>query len=217
MLREVGFSLDSIKGLLGADRLEVARQYYELRQTEVEEELQSLRQKKDMIRLLIEDMEENEDIDYCHAVEKAVPQKTVLRTHKVLPSYDYVKDFWQEFFDEIQHLGLAPKEPLFLRSLCLDKEYKEANVEVELHMEVDGMLAKREPDKVITTPAARAVTVTFSGGYRKGNAVRRALARWLEVNRYTLEGVMFNTPHLQDIDDPDPDHWINEWGFELVR
>jgi hypothetical protein len=50
-----------------------------------------------------------------------------------------------------------PKEPLFLRSLCLDKEFKESDVEVELH-----------------------------------------------------------TPHLSKLDD-DPGHWVNEWGFELLK
>jgi DNA-binding transcriptional MerR regulator len=55
MFRDMGFSLCSIKGLLSADSTESARQYYELRQTEIEEELHSLGQKKDLIRLLLED------------------------------------------------------------------------------------------------------------------------------------------------------------------
>jgi DNA-binding transcriptional MerR regulator len=57
MFRDMGFSLDSIKGLLSAGAAETARQYYELRQTEIEEELHSLGQKKDMIRLLLVDGE----------------------------------------------------------------------------------------------------------------------------------------------------------------
>jgi hypothetical protein len=72
--------------------------------------------------------------------------------------------------------------------------------------------------KVITTPASHAVTVTFDGRDRKnGHAVRRALARWLEVNGYGLDGIMFNTPHLSTLDDPDPEHWVNEWGFDLIK
>jgi DNA-binding transcriptional MerR regulator len=214
MLREVGFSLDSIKGLLNSDSIEHARQYYELRQTEVEEELESLRQKKDMLRLLLEDMDES--MDCYNVVEKTIPQKTVLHIQRTLPSYDNVKNLWQELFADVGRLGFTPKEPLFLRSLCLDKEYKESDVEVELHIEVDGMSARQETDRIIITPAAHAATVTFSGGYRKGNAVRRALARRLEANRQSSLGTMFNTPHLSSLIDPDPDHWINEWGFELV-
>jgi hypothetical protein len=42
------------------------RHYYELRQTEIEKELRSLWQKKDMIRLLLEDeeteLEQNEQL-----------------------------------------------------------------------------------------------------------------------------------------------------------
>jgi DNA-binding transcriptional MerR regulator len=65
MLREVGFSLDSIKGLLSEDSLETARQYYELRQMEVEEELQVLKVKKDMLDLLLDDMKENGNTEFC--------------------------------------------------------------------------------------------------------------------------------------------------------
>jgi hypothetical protein len=60
------------------------------------------------------------------------------------------------------------------------------------------------------------VTVMFSGGYRKGNAVRCARVRWVEVNRYSFDGIIFNTPHLCDMGDPDPDHCINESRFELI-
>jgi hypothetical protein len=151
-------------------------------------------------------------------VEKDIPRKTILSVYRVLPMYTYVKDFWGEFFAEIRRRNIVPKEPLFLRSLCLDKEFKESDVEVELHIEVTGNPEGGDAYKVITTPASHAVTVTFDGGDRKnGHAVRRALARWLEVNGYGLDGVMFNTPHLSKLDDPDPEHWVNEWGFELVK
>lgn len=216
MLREVGFSLDAIKGILDVGSFDAARQYYELRQTEVEEELRSLKLKKEMLVRLLNDMEENGDVDCYNVVEKSIPQKTVLRSRKILPSYDCVKDFWTEFFEGISIVGIIPTKPLFLRSLCLDKEYRDADVDVELHVEVDRTLNSQEPNAVVTTPAAHAVTVTFSGGYRKGDAVRRALARWLEVNGQTSLGTMFNTPHLADLNDPDPDHWINEWGFVLA-
>jgi DNA-binding transcriptional MerR regulator len=59
MFQDAGFSMDSIKGLLSAGAPETARHYYEVRQTEIEEELRSLGQKKDMLRLLLEDMEVN--------------------------------------------------------------------------------------------------------------------------------------------------------------
>jgi DNA-binding transcriptional MerR regulator len=59
MFRDAGFSLDSIKGLLIAGDPERARHYYEVRQAEIDEELRSLGQKKDLIRLLLEDGEVN--------------------------------------------------------------------------------------------------------------------------------------------------------------
>ncbi|MDR1930397.1 MAG: MerR family transcriptional regulator, partial [Treponema sp.] len=212
MLREVGFSLGSIKGLLKADSLETARQYYELRQTELEDELKALNVKKEMIRYIMEDFDHNESTDCYHAIEKHIPQKTVLSAYRVLPSYDHVKDFWSEFFTQIRSRRLIPKMPLFLRSLCLDKEYKEADVEVELHIDVEGRAESGDTYRIITTPAVHAASVIFSGGYKCGHAVRRSLARWLEVNRYGLDGAMFNTPHIATLDDPDPDHWVNEWG-----
>jgi DNA-binding transcriptional MerR regulator len=239
MLREIGFSLDSIRRFLNADNFNAARQYFELRQLEVEEELKSIQHKKEMLRLILEDMEKNNSIDCFNVVEKDIPRKTVLSAYRVLPTYAYVKDFWSEFFAGIRQREIVPKEPLFLRSLCLDKEFKESDVEVELHIEVTGnpegddagrdsaqtihtyrQTADRPYDayKVITTPASHAVTVTFDGGDRKnGHAVRRALARWLEVNGYGLDGIMFNTPHLSTLDDPDPGHWVNEWGFNLIK
>jgi DNA-binding transcriptional MerR regulator len=66
MLRDVGFSLDSIKGFLSAGSTERTQYYYELRRTEIEEELHSLGRKKDMLRLPLEDgeteVERNEQI-----------------------------------------------------------------------------------------------------------------------------------------------------------
>jgi hypothetical protein len=133
-----------------------------------------------------------------------------------LSFYDHLKDFWSEFFAEIKSL-VTLRDPLFLRLLCLDKEYKEANVDVELQVEVTGGSKINNLDRIITTAAARAVTVIFNGCYRKGDAVRRALPRWLEVNRYGLDGMMFNTPHFTNLADPDPDHWLNKWGFKMTQ
>jgi hypothetical protein len=38
-------------------------------------------------------IEASGNIDSCNVVEKDIPQKTVLRIRRVLPSYDHVKDF----------------------------------------------------------------------------------------------------------------------------
>jgi DNA-binding transcriptional MerR regulator len=234
MLREVGFSLDSIKSFLRAGNLDGARQYYELRQMEVEEELQSLRAKRDMLKLLLGDIAENENVNCYNVVEKDVPEKIVLRSHRILPSYDCVKEFWQEFLEEAKKADIQLQEPLFLRSLCLDKEYKETNVEVELQIEATGNSELKDGGQIAATPAAHVATVTFSGGCLQGSimrhAVRRSLARWLEVNRKSTFGVMFNirkplngdgsmfsTQNLLNSDCPDPDHWINEWGFEITK
>jgi DNA-binding transcriptional MerR regulator len=218
MLREMDFSLYSIKGLLNTSDPNMAWQYFELRQMEAEEELQAIHHKKEMLRLVLEDRGKNNSIDCFNAVEKDIPRKTVLSVRRFLPSYGHAKDFWNEFFAVIRRWKLIPKEPLFLRSLCLDKEFMESDVDVELYIEVTGSPADDETYKVITTPAARAVTVTFDGGDRKnGHRVRRALARWLEVNGYGLEGTIFNTPYVSGLDDPDPEHWVNEWDFELIR
>jgi DNA-binding transcriptional MerR regulator len=59
IFRDAGFSLDSIKRLLSAGSPETALYYYKLRQMEIDEELRSLGQKKDLIRLLLEDVEAN--------------------------------------------------------------------------------------------------------------------------------------------------------------
>jgi hypothetical protein len=130
----------------------------------------------------------------------------------------HVKGFWNEFFTVIRQWKLIPKEPLFLRSLCLNKKFKESAVDVKLHIEATGSPADDETYKVITTPSAHAVTVTFDGGSRKnGHRVHRAFAQWLEVNGYGLDGTMFNVPHISGLDDPDPEHWVNEWGFKLIK
>jgi DNA-binding transcriptional MerR regulator len=183
LLRETGFSPDSIKGFLHTDNLDTARKYFELRQMEIEEELQSIKHKRDVLRLILEDIEKSNSIDCFNAVKKDIPKKTVLGVRRFLPSYVHVKDFWSEFFTVIRQRRIAPKEPLFLRSLYLDKEFKESDVDVELHIEVSGNPPDDAACRVITTQAAHAVTVIFDGGDRKnGHAVRRALARWLEVN-----------------------------------
>jgi DNA-binding transcriptional MerR regulator len=242
MLREVGFSLESIKGLLKADNLNTARQYYELRQAEVEEELQSLRKRKEVIDLLLADMENGTNTEYFNVEEKYIPEKTVLRTRKILPSYDHVKDFWLEFLSEVNSLQITLQEPLFLRSLCLDREFKEVDVDIELQVEAAAPFPLDDPDRILTTPSVHAATVTFKGGScmngssfvcmdrnRQGSGVYQSLARWLEANRYGFDGVRFNilhllkkdgdvlnAPKLLNLDVIDPDHWINEWGFELV-
>jgi DNA-binding transcriptional MerR regulator len=59
MFRDAGFSLDAIKRLLSAGSPEIALYYYKLRQMEIDEELRSLGQKKDLIRLLLEGTEAN--------------------------------------------------------------------------------------------------------------------------------------------------------------
>jgi DNA-binding transcriptional MerR regulator len=78
MLREIGFSLDSIKGILNTDNPNTAWQYFERRQMEVEEELQAIQHKKEMLRLALENMEKNNSIDCFSAMEKDIPRRTGL-------------------------------------------------------------------------------------------------------------------------------------------
>jgi DNA-binding transcriptional MerR regulator len=228
MLREIGFSLPSIGVVLQENNQQNIISSFKAKQQELEEELLALSMKKERLRLIIEDIDSGPDLSRFHVAEKDIPAHNVLQITRSLPAHNDVKSLWAELFDIVRDHDIKISQPLFLRARFPDEKnreadalrfsdvkYKETGNQIVLQIGVDEKPANCRPLTFFTAPAEHVASVTFNDGYQNDTLVRQALAIWFEANSREISGPMFSIPHITDLNDPDPDHWINESGFVI--
>lgn len=215
-LKAMGFSLAVIKEILASeDDIDEIKTHFTIREEELKEELINLKQQssllEDALVLLREDVVE---MDY-NVILKEVPERKVISTRAILGSYDQEGILWEKAFKEVGKQQVKMAKMPYGMAIFHDKEYKEADVDVEVQTAVEGDYT--DTDEVIfkTAPAVKVASVTMNGSYEQMSAVSETIAKWIEKNNYELNGPMFNIYHVSPGQDPNPENWITEVCFPV--
>ena len=96
-----------------------------------------------------------------------------------------------------------------------DKEYKEADVDVELQSTVYGTYENKGDLIFKKASAQKVASVTFTGPYQQMSTVTEEAARWIEDQGLEMNGSMFNIYHVSPAQDPNPDNCVTEACFPI--
>lgn len=213
MLQQVGLSLETIKEILEKQQADVLNYYYEIKEKELEKEMEEINKKKEMIRQLQNQLKEGNNMEKYNVVLKTIPARNVISVRKVIPTFQDEGVLWDLLQQEMKKGSVKIAPGSLGISLYHDKEYRETNVEVEVQLEVIGEYENGETATFFEAPEYSIASVTFSGSFDQMPQVSQALATWIETNHYQVSGPMINISHVSPAHDPNPQNWVTEASF----
>ena len=114
-------------------------------------------------------------------------------------------------------MGLVPADPCLCAVTVLDGEYKEENVEVLAWKTVKGNYPDTEHVKFRTLPEVTVASCTFKGSYEQITDVYAAMTAWIDANGYDYAGPMFNIYHVSPHETQNPDEFVTEACYPIVK
>ncbi|WP_321387013.1 MerR family transcriptional regulator [uncultured Enterococcus sp.] len=215
MLQQIGLSLDTIKEILEKQQVEILNYYYEAKENELEQEMEALKKKKEMIRQLQNQLKEGKNMEKYNVVLKSIPARSVISVRKVIPSFQDEGMLWGLLQKEIEAEGVKIVPGSLGVSLYHDKEYKESEVDVEVQLEVSGEYENGTAATFFEAPEYNMASVTFSGSFDQMPQISQALGTWIETNHYQVSGPMINISHVSPAQDSNPENWVTEASFVI--
>ncbi|MGL4695541.1 MerR family transcriptional regulator [Enterococcus larvae] len=213
MLQQIGLSLETIKEIIEKQQADILNYYYEIKENELQQEMEALQKKKEMIRQLQKQLKEGNNMEKYNVVLKTIPIRRVISVRKVIPTFQDEGILWGLLQEEVKNSGAKIVPGTLGVSLYHDKEYKETDVDVEVQLEVDGDYKDGEAASFFEAPEYNIASVTFSGNFDQMPQISQALGAWIEANDYHVSGPMINISHVSPAQDPNPENWVTEASF----
>ncbi|MHC5218572.1 MerR family transcriptional regulator [Enterococcus sp. LJL128] len=213
LLQQVGLSLESIKEILEKQQMDVLNYYYEIREQELNQEIDALNRKKNLINELQKQLKVGTNMEKYNVVLKTIPARTVASVRKVMSNFEEEGRLWGILGAEMQKQGVIPLPGSLPTSLYHDKEYRETDVDVEVQVAVAAGRQDTDEIKFYDASEVTIASVTFNGSFEQMPQVTQAIAVWIETNQYKVSGPMINRSHVSPGQDPNPENWITEASF----
>lgn len=147
---------------------------------------------------------------------KNVPSYKVASVREVIPAYDREGLLWKKLGEFADREKITCAGPCF--AIYHDREYREADVDVEVVMCVDqlwedaGGIRFRETEAV-PCMAAMMVPGPFENIARACNA----LAEWVEKNGYEVNGTARQVCHKGPWNESNPENYLTEIQMPVVK
>lgn len=180
--RRLGLSIDQIKSIAAGQDLRTLL-------NQKAHELEELRRDIDARLSLINNLLEEESMDYSIAV-KEIPSAIVYYSEKRLANISDKMQWIPECGAECMRLnpGLKCAEPAYEFCEYLDDEYRETDVLVRHNEAVESFGVESETIKFRSIPATKVLSALFKGSYDRLGEVYASLMNYAAENGYTVSG-----------------------------
>lgn len=206
VLRDLGFGVSAIAGLVRADADTVARALASHRIGLQDEARRAADRLRTLDGLLAHLKELPMSLDITHSTH---PAQSAVTLRRVIPSYADEGVLWDDLmsllppqaFSRIAGPGIA---------IFHDPEYRESDVDVEIALPVAGPLDVPTPLACRELPAEEVVVATVNGPYDQVAEAIAAAGAWLAAHDLTMTGTMYNRYLVSPGQNPDPQSWVTE-------
>lgn len=216
-LREMGFALCAIKEILRQNDPQCLRNHLAVRLSQVSEDADALHRQQVLIEHALQQYGKEELIMNYSVTLKEIPAREVASVRKVISAYQEEGTLWHLLMEQTASQKLQYATPCYPSAIFHDEGYKESDVDVEIQISVSGKYKDTEQVTFKTVPALTAATVVMKGSYDQVSAVNQAVAKWIAAGGYTMNGPMFNIYHVGPADDSNPENWVTEICFPVVK
>ena len=216
-LKDMGFSLADIVRILEVyDDPEALERFFSQRQRELEELSDDTAHKLTLLDAARKRLRKEENMSYDVTV-KTIPERYAATVQMTIPRYEAEGMVWSVLVGETCRMGLGPADPCLCAVTFLDGEYKEENVEVLAWKTVKGNYPDTEHVKFRTLPEVTVASCTFKGSYEQITDVYAAMTAWIDANGYDYAGPMFNIYHVSPHETQNPDEFVTEACYPIVK
>ena len=210
-LRDMGFSIDEIGGLLPRldDHVYVGR-VLRAKKAEVKSTIEAEQEKLELLTQMSDTMRKERNIMVFEVELKKLPPVKVLSLRGTIPHYRDEGMLWEKLGRYIGENQIAAGDGGY--STYFDEEYKESDPDVEIAVPVDK-LDKSEGEFVYQEYPAipQAATVRFSGPFDGGyDAACEKLANWMEEQGYVFTGPLRGQVIIAPDEDNSPENLLTE-------
>lgn len=217
ILQNIGLPLKVIKEVLYSDTPNILNTYYEIRTSEIEEEINNLKIKQKLVNEYAKRKKEGINMEKYNVELKKVSSRKVMSIRKNISNFNEESKLWDELYAELIKQNVEMTTPPKGMSLYHDKEYKDSDIDIEVQSEIIGNYKDTEEVKFFDTPEFMMASVVFNGSYDQMPEISQAIGFWIEANGYELSGPMINIPHVSPAQEENPDKWITEAGYIVKK
>lgn len=184
-LKDLGFSLmqigEVLAGGLSAAQLEGMLQ---LRQAEIEQQLQAERERLARVQLRLHDIRHEGTRAPYDVVLKSSPPQTIASVRTVVEQYNHVGLIFGQLFGALGRAGVQPLGP----ALCIyhDMEYMERDADIELAVPIPTAQPIAGLTVRVLPSIDHLLTTVHQGSYETLSLAYGAIGRWLQTNGYRI-------------------------------
>lgn len=204
-LKELGLSLEQIKGLLDEDLpAEQLRGMLRLKRAELEEELAETEARLAQVETRLRLIEQEEDMSNYDVIVKQVKPFKVASVRGVVPTPPEQGGLWNQLESHLNAHSVRPTGPCL--SLYHDDEYKEIDWDIEVCEPIEAELPETENVQVRELPPINMMASTVHHGpFATLDQAYEALMKWIDENGYQISGPAREV-YLQSPQNPGDQH-----------
>lgn len=187
-LKDLGFSLEQIAGLLHGDLpAEQIRGMLRLRQVELQQQLAEERARLARVEMHLQQMEGEGKMPTYDVVVKKVAAQHIAAVRGVVPTYADIGWLFGELCPYLEAKRASYTGPA--QAIYYDGEYRERDVDIEVALPITGDVPAHGRVTVRELPGMETMAcVIHQGSYETIGQAYIALLAWVEANNYQAAG-----------------------------
>ncbi|MBC8059169.1 MAG: MerR family transcriptional regulator [Clostridiaceae bacterium] len=217
ILREMGFSLIEINGLMGSDL--DSEQLLSLlmnRKREISEVIEYEKEKLLKVENMIKFIDKEDSNMKYDIIIKNIPTYKVLSLRAIIPAYNEEGKLWEEiqtFAGKNNINGIAPCYAIYH-----DVGYKDSDIDVEVTMCVNKNIVETDRIKLRELEDVPEMAIIFhQGAFEEMGSAYHALGVWMSSNGYEMNGPTRAIYHKGPWCEKDPSNYLTEIQSPVVK
>lgn len=218
LLKEMGFSLVSIKELVeDKDNVPKLKEMLTKQREVIAQENESIKNRLLILDKTIENLNKETNIMEYTVLLKEMPQRHVISVRQVIDSYENEGKLWAMMGAELEKQAVKLANPCYGLAIFHDSEYREADVDVEVQLSVQGEY--KDTETVIFKDVApfMIASAIFEGDYNQFPKVTETILTWIADNNYEINGSHFSINHVSPEQEEDPNKWVTEVCIPIIK
>jgi len=187
-LRDLGFSLDQIAGMLDEElSAEQLLGMLRLKKAEIAQQVELEQLRMERLEARITQMNDRSNSNQYDIVVRAIEPQLVAALREVAPDDDRIQYMFEELEHYVAHFDARSDKPTM--TIYHDGEYRENDIDAEVVVPLKFAIPGKDDFRVIELPRiSQAACVAHKGSYTALYQAYNALLGWIETNGYRMAG-----------------------------